>query len=439
MTIIKKIENKYGVLTESISAFFARKTIAFLSLVLYKAFFDILYCTRIANHRTGFYYSLNIVNAVAGWLALLLLASVIHVFYEQDTASATIMTVLTAIYFVPLLVICGFGGGTSSFLIWCILYWILLVVLQIKTPVYLLDIKMPSDTKWMKIVWGIMLLFVSVITFYFWIKYSHFHLQTDLYNVYELRAQASTYNVPTILLYLRQGAVIVTAILIVKALTIRKYYLVIYLLFIIWISFSYAADKSVALFPLLLIGGYIFYRKKMSSIIIPGFTMLQVVAYITDRFGIQWLTSFIFARQGTTLAQLSFYTYKFFQSHPNDLFRQGIMGKLGFHSIYGFLPNTIGNNFVEQTINCNNGMLSDVWSSFGAIGVLVMPVILIACFRFLDMATYGLDNRQTIGIVLFFSACFANAQWSTVLLTQGYMITALALLLFSPTKHEGLN
>ena len=413
-----------------LTCFCSKGQVAFVALVVYKLLFDFLYCLKIAGHVTDYYYTPDLINIIAGWLMLLIVACFIKLLYEQESASSLIITVLTVIYFVPMLVVCGYGGGPSSFLCFGIVYWAIIMILQLKTPVYVLDVKQEPDSRFSRIIWLILLLFVSAITLYFWAKYSHFHLQTDIYNVYELRAEADSYRVPGVLLYLRKGAVIITAILLVKALSERKWLLVIYLLFIIWISFSFAADKSVALFPLLLIGGYLFYRNGMISLIVPGFICLQILTFITDTLGIKWLTTFIFTRQGATLPLLSIFTYKFFETHPDDLFRQGVMGKVGFQSIYQFLPNTIGNNYVAQTINCNNGMLSDVWSSFGFICLFLMPVLLIVCLRLMDAAVYKLDSRLTIGLILYFAICFANAQWSTVLLTQGYLITVIVLFVF---------
>lgn len=428
--MISALNSKYEWLVDKVACFCARPYVAFIALVVYKVFFDLLYCLRIAGERTGYFYTLNTINVVAGWIMLLIVAGFISLLYEQESASSLILTLLTVIYFVPMLVVCGYGGGPSSFLCFGIIYWAIIMVLQLKTPIYVLDVQHEADSRFSRIIWIILLLFVSAISLYFWAKYSHFHLQKDLYNVYELRAEAASYSVPGLLLYLRKGAVILTAILLVKALADRKWIILVYLCFIIWVSFSFAADKSVALFPVLLIGGYLFYRKGMISLIVPGFIGLEALSFVTDVIGIRWLTSFIFTRQGATLPLLSIYTYKFFEAHPDDLFRQGVMGKMGFQSIYQFLPNTIGNNYVEQTINCNNGMLSDVWSSFGYIGLLLMPVILIVCLRLMDAAVYKLDSRLIIGLVLYFAICFANAQWSTVLLTQGYLITVIVLFVF---------
>ena len=104
---------------------------------------------------------------------------------------------------------------------------------------------------------------------------------------------------------------------------------------------------------------------------------------------------------------------------------------MGFGSPYNLsLPYVIGNNYSSQTISCNNGLLADVWSNMGTIGILVMPFILIVCFRFFDMATDGLPSRYVIGLAVYYAVIFSNTAWSTVLLTHGFLIMCMVYFMF---------
>lgn len=115
------------------------------------------------------------------------------------------------------------------------------------------------------------------------------------------------------------------------------------------------------------------------------------------------------------------------------------MGKFGFNSIYNnTLAQVIGNNFETQTVNCNNGLLADVWANLGIIGLIVMPIIIIICFRILDFVSYKIDLRLMIGLVLYYAMMFANTTWSTVLLTHGFIVMCLMLLIF-PHKSKELD
>ena len=148
--------------------------------------------------------------------------------------------------------------------------------------------------------------------------------------------------------------------------------------------------------------------------------------------------SLIFRRQGILLAKLSEDYYRFFISHSTDLFRNSIMGKLGFNSIYSQeISKVIGNNYETQVVNCNNGLLADVWSGLGLIGLIVMPVILILCFRFFDFVAHRVDSRLVISLAIYYAIIFMNTTWSTVLLTHGFFIMCVLMIIF-PKENEKL-
>ena len=174
----------------------------------------------------------------------------------------------------------------------------------------------------------------------------------------------------------------------------------------------------------------------MASWILPGGIGLAILAMIEKRlFSHVYIVDYFFRRMGYVLAQLSEKYYRYFKNNPTDIFRRTFLGKLGFESPYGLsLPYVIGNNYYSQTIGCNNGMLADVWANLGIIGILVMPFILIVCFRLLDLATDGLSGRYVIGMAVYVAVLFLNSTWSTVLLTHGFLIICMVYFIFPREK-----
>lgn len=177
----------------------------------------------------------------------------------------------------------------------------------------------------------------------------------------------------------------------------------------------------------------------MISLIFPIGIIIEFFAIIEEKLGSIFIVSFLFRRQGMVLAQLSEQYYRFFLENPIDIFRNNIMGKFGFDSIYSnTLARVIGDNYQTQTVNCNNGLLADVWSGLGFIGIIVMPIIIIICFRLLDFVSYEVDLRLMVGLVLYYAIAFANTTWSTVLITHGFIVLCLMLIIF-PRKTYKLN
>ena len=81
-------------------------------------------------------------------------------------------------------------------------------------------------------------------------------------------------------------------------------------------------------------------------------------------------------------------------------------------------------------MNCNNGLLADIWSNLGIVGIFIMPFVLIVCLRLFDMAVEGVETRYVIGLAAYYAVTFSNSTWSTVLLTHGFLIMCVGFFMF---------
>lgn len=434
MRVFQSIGDNYDRIVNSIGLRFESITLSCISIVTYKILIDYIYCSYIGNLYPGFIISISAVNIINGWMAIIILLPLVNFMYQKKTCSSILLVALNLIYFVPITTYCGYGGGSSSFMLYAIIYWSILLFMQIKLPIVTYKFKSIECPNY---VMYIIICIISIFIIFIWGKYTNFRVITSFDEIYIARREASNYPLPMILKYIRNLSTIIVPMLILLTLNKKKYLLTIFLLFLVLINFFYAGNKSVLFFPIILIGGFIFYRKNMLSLIFPAGIMIELLAILEQRLGSIYITSFIFRRQGFVLAYLSECYYRFFLKNPTDIFRDGVLGKLGFDSIYtNNMANVIGNNIETQTVNCNNGLLADVWSGLGLIGLLIMPIILIICFRLLDFVSYRINQRLMIGLTLYYAITFANSTWSTVLLTHGFIIMCVILIIFPKEDNE---
>lgn len=432
---MKKISQRYSNIADTLSAKFDNGMLTCLLFLVYKAMLDVIYLKCVGGVHTFFSISVSPFNIITGWMAAFVMSFFFAEYYRQNTPSAIIMIIFNLFYFLPMTTFCSYGGGATSFLFWGIQYWIIISVLQLRFPA--VSVEMPKYSFVSDKVLIAATAIVSLPVIYVWARYTKFRILVNPGEIYTVRAEAAAYAIPTVLQYALNMIPILIAMLIVLTLYMRKYILFFVLLALTVIDFSIAGHKSVILFPVILIGGYIFYRKNMISVILPAGIIGEVLAIAEHFAGKGLLVTLVFRRMGFVLAQLSEYYYRFFTNHDIDMFRQGIIGKLGFDSIYSqSIAHVIGNNFETQVVNCNNGLMADVWSGLGYIGIIVMPVILLFCFRLLDSVARGVDLRLIIGLVVYYAACFANSQWSTVLITHGFVLMCLVLLFFPRTSGK---
>lgn len=438
MIHFKNIVFKYNSFISICGMHFESYALNCFAVLLYKGLLDVIYCIYIAGSHTFFSLDISIINTVNGWLAVFIMIPFINLYYKQKTCSAIIMIAINMIYFIPITTYCGYGGGSSSFLFFAFIYWVILSILQIKLPIIGYKTRVDYIKISNKIIY-VLIILVSLFSLYIWWKYSGFRIHLDILNVYGIRSEAADNPLPLILSYTWHIVTILVPILIILMLHNKKYLTLIWLLFIMVINFSYAGNKSIILFPIILIGGYAFYRGNMISLIFPIGIVIEILAVIEEKLGSIFIISYLFRRQSMVLAQLSEQYYRFFLENPTDIFRNSIMGKFGFDSVYNnTLARVIGENYQNQTVNCNNGLLADVWSGLGVIGIIVMPIIVILCLRLLDFVSYKIDLRMMVGLVLYYAIMFTNTTWSTVLLTHGFIVLCLMLIIF-PRKTYKLD
>lgn len=436
---LNKMQNKYTILMEKVSNQVSNVIFTYIFMIAYKALLDVIYCKYIGGLYAFHYVEISIPNCLNGWAAVIVMAWFFHKCYSQNVSSAIIYIIVVLFYFIPITTYCSFGGGSSSFLFFAILYWGVLTFLQFKMPVVVLSFKNDNQRrkKYENVFFYVAIVAISVMIIYVWGKYTDFRMLLSLFNVYDVRREASEYALSMLMKYLLQATRIIVPMLILLALKKKKYLSFLWLLFITFINFSYDGSKTVILFPILLIGGYIFYREKMINCILPGVILVQILSIIEQIIGRGIIITLVFRRQAILLAKLSEDYYRFFIGHPIDIFRNSILGKFGFESLYNQdISKVIGNNYETQVINCNNGLLADVWANLGIIGIFVMPVVLVVCFRIFDMVSYQVNQRLIVSLAVYYAVMFMNTTWSIVLLTHGFLIMCIILLVFPRSKCE---
>ena len=88
--------------------------------------------------------------------------------------------------------------------------------------------------------------------------------------------------------------------------------------------------------------------------------------------------------------------------------------------------------------NANNGLLGDMFANLPILfGLLLMPLLLILCFRLMDLATEKVPLKYLVPFCVFFASAFMNGSWGTVLLSHGFLVACLLLYIFP--REEGLS
>ena len=429
---MKVICKKYDELINLISDFISKSSVQIICFVLYKIIVDVIYIFCMSSWDS-FGVLVDVQSIISGYLAVIIFSYFINRLQKMENASAIILLVIYMIYFVPITTYCGWGPGSSALLFFMIVYALLLSLLEIKLPRYSIKISYTGKSeKVLSVCFYMLFIAVGILTLYIAYRYTGFRIITNLNDVYQYRAEIAEYDMPGWMARFQSFSNILIPLLILMAFVRKKIILVLIGCAFLILNFSYAGHKSIFFLGVIFFIGYFFWRKRMTCFFMPAGCIVGIIGILEYFFSSHaYIISWFFRRQGYTLAQLSDYYFRFFSENPTDIFRSTFLGKVGFSSPYALpIPSVIGNNYSTQTVSSNNGLLADVWSHLGVIGIIIMPIILIVCFRLFDMATSGLPGRYFVGFAVYYAVSYSNTTWSTILLTHGYLIMCIVFFLF---------
>lgn len=413
------------------------------AVLLYRVLLDVLYFGLLSklyqySAVADYYVALEPLRYLCSYLAVILAAPFLSELICRKEASARLLALISLCYFLPLTCYYGCRGADARFFITALLYWALLLFWQLWLPRFHFR---PLPIKHLRPVTIALTAFFCAVVLYISGRYTGFRLFFDISNVYGVRAEAAQYAIPGVLSYLLSMAPIALAILLVYWLGRKKYLVSAGIVVVYLFLFSIKGDKSTFLFLLLLLAGYFLYREWMYRYLPVGLSALAALAVVWYRFtGTEnVLGNLFFRRMMFVPVHLSQSYYRFFSAHPLNLSRDGILHWFSFSPVYSTnIPRLIGEYLESPGMNGNNGLLGDLFANFPIpLGLLLLPLILIICFRLLDLCSHGLPGKLIVPICIYFMVGFQDTLWSTVLLSDGYLLACLLLYVFP--RKEGAH
>lgn len=408
-------------------------------ILLYRLILDLVYLTQMVPIYGYMEFTRNLrpLSYGTSWLMLLIcLPLVAEIHRREDRPSHVIVTVLNYLYFLPMSSYTGCSGSALPFLVSGFVFWFVLLLLQLRIPS--LQWKVPSVRFSRKIY---RILTIGAVVFVMGVSgvYTGFRFTLNFVNVYDIRSEAAAYSMPGVVSYVLAWMPVVLSVLLLYWLRERKVLIVAGLIVVYLFYFSIGAHKTVFFFLILLLGCYFLYRNWMYRLA-PGLLSLGVLAcgFVSAAFGFLIPLGFVVNRSLYLPVLISEKYADFFSQHPLNVFREGILSKVSFDPIYSSsIPYVIGDTMYKAS-GANNGLLGDVYANLPAsVGVLVLPLILILCFRLLDLAASRRSQKFYMSFCIYFAYCFLNVSWSTVLLTNGFLLACVLLYLFPQEGETG--
>ncbi len=403
-----------------------------LIIIIYKLTLDYIYYS-IFVPVYGYFFSVsfqfNLGKYLFTILILLIMIKPMLTLLNRGNGSSMIILLLSLVYFIPGSTIYALGNLSNNFYIFFVLYWCILVFLQLLLPkikgVTIKGIRSSFLFSFIIVAFSILIIVISGI-------YTGFRINLSLANVYELRFDAREFSMPTIVQYLMGASYLIVPLGTMYFLVKGKWTIANILLFVQLLSFSFNGKKSVlfTMFVIILIAK--FYNKGMYRMIIPSFLGVNLIAILESiiLFGNSFMVKYIHRRVFFTPPILAEKYFSFFSNNEFDYLRQSVLRWFGADSPYSVpIPRLIGFHYFSNIENnANTGLVGDAFSNFGWIGLLY-PILIVIALRMFDKASTNLDSRiiALMWVLIFYK--FINGSFFYVMLTGGFIITCVVLIL----------
>ena len=414
-----------------------------ISIYIYRILLDWCYFKLISPNYSyyGFGDNRSIITYIISWITLIFFSLFMERIINDEKPMFSNITIfaLTLISIVPFSTLICSGILSYKFIIMNIFYWMILISvyffiqrIKVKPKNVTIGSKIINDKVTM--IFGI---FSVAFVVYLSYKYTHFRLNFNLYNVYELRTEARNYNFPRIFQYLFPWSRVLNIIFLAYACKNNKKILAIIFFLAQMLSFGIDGLKSTFFMPFLVVficafykNGSFKYYKKITVWGINGLLLLGIMEYMV--FKTYNIVNIIIRRVLIFPAYLNYCYVDFFSSHDATIF--------GLKTQYDKLGNIIGELYFNRPdMNCNNGLISDAVANLGTVGIVLMPILLIIVLRILDNCTVDLDEKIFFIVAIYFAVILSNSFLTTSLITHGLAVAGLILLMLRSKRREENN
>lgn len=408
-------------------------------LLLYRVCLDIVYfgvLSKIYSYG-GYINNWSVGTCIVSWIITVLYVVLSRKLFEnsdqRNRLSDHIVRFLVIIVVFPSATMISAGAFSSTFVWLDTLFWAFILFLHSianKGHIRPFALKMGEKTFDDRIIY--VFAFVSfALVLYINLRYTHFRINFDIYDAYDLRAQAREYHFPTIILYGFSWSRAINNCMIAYCLCKKRYPTAILFLVAQILSFSIDGLKSTLFLPVVIFGIYILYIKRPQArffnYVLGIISALCVVGILENKLFHTANIAVVFIRRVFfTPVVLNSYYLDFFQKNTPVYYRTLV----GIKSPYTDLGKTIGGLYANRPeMNCNNGLLGDAMINFGWIGILIFPIMLVFLFWLIDKCAYGIDKLILVPIAYYFATTLSNSVVTTAFGTHGLLVLMVIFLL----------
>jgi hypothetical protein len=331
----------------------------------------------------------------------------------------------------PILTLFGFGAQFSDLMF--VLAMIGCLCLVVAVRLLLPAIRVPSPRRWLRNTLKVILLAMTAYVYGgLLVTRGIQQINFDLTLVYTFRAEYAQESFPFANYLIAWQAQVVNMAALAFVAYRRQWTLAFCVLAAQLLLFGMTNQKSFLLAPALVLG-LLWLGRSPSRIawgIVAGGTCIVLGAWglflLTEEL---LIPSILVRRLFFVPAELHLWYYDYFAgvAHPFVLLSNSLLGVLSPYPYGDGVPTTIGWAYLGLETRANAGWMADAYVHFGFGGMAAFSLLLAVFLRILDGAAAAVPLRLAAALVAVPTMALMNTGLLTVLLTHGFLFTALIL------------
>lgn len=375
----------------------------------------------------GFQNSPSARGVLISWLVLVIMLPLLVRVFRSETLSGHITATLALISFVPTTTLIAHDPRYSAaFVLLISVYWfLLLLACLVLPPIRPFNRPLRSEVPHVFATAAL----CAVVLFISW-RYTDFRLHFGLFDVYDLRAEARMFEVPTFLGYL--ATIADNALPVLLAFYLRRRWLLVAaaVSVVILFNFGISGTKQV-LFLLVFALASIFVREnaQLNRKILAALAIVVVLCVVEKQMlDTIFVGTLSIYRVFFIPAQLHWVHYEFFQTNELLYLTQSAL-RFFFESPYKEnIQFLLGEYYIGHfSARANNGLFSDGYMNFGAPSVLFYPIITVVVLKLMEGAARGLSSNVRLMLTITLSFVMLNLPLPTALLSAGMAVMVVLL------------
>ncbi len=415
------------------------RIVVFVSAIIFKSSFDYI-CMRFLS--VSDYYDLHFSGAkyVIGWMVILVFLVYVSRSQRGMLFSQKVVFLLFFLFFIPMMSLYGLMDLPSVYVSLVIAYWIFILVFEEAIPQFKVKrIKALSVSR------NALLLFIILITvilFAYTYLYNGFRISLNLLKTYEVREIAATAGIPLSIGVLRYFAGGYLYPLLISYLFYRKkFVLLLGAVFMELCMFSIAMDKAfLFLIPVSFASAVLVKRLKFEShpkvLLSLSMVFVNVLALMEQvLFKTVFMIVFIVRRTFLDPAVMNYFYYTVMSSRQKMYLTDSLL----LHRFFNPKPvvTLIADRFFQSSLaSPNTGMFAEAYTEFGALGAVILPLVLIVTLKFVDSVSVDVEPAMMLTCLVAMALYLQNVFITGGTFFYGYILLLLFIYLFPRTERN---